>query len=86
MHYRSERYGPQRLRAELQQKGVASDIIAAALDEHGNQELEQARAIWKRKFGSPPQDPMNKQLRFLISRGFSVGVIYKVVGGEDDDF
>lgn len=88
VHYRSERYGPQRLRAELQQKGVASDIIAAALDEHGNQELEQARAIWKRKFGSPPQDPKekNKQLRFLISRGFSVGVIYKVVGGEDDDF
>ncbi|MEJ2792917.1 recombination regulator RecX [Iodobacter sp. LRB] len=86
--YRSQRYGPQRLRAELQQKGVSSDIISSVMEEHGNTELEQARALWRRKFGSPPKDPKekNKQLRFLISRGFSVSVIYKVVGGEDEDY
>ncbi|MEN9658321.1 MAG: hypothetical protein RL571_1786 [Pseudomonadota bacterium] len=87
--YRSARYGPQRLRAELQQKGVANDIISTVMEEHGDDELAQARALWRKRFGSPPQNPKekNKQLRFLISRGFSVSVIYKVVGGaEDDDF
>ncbi|AZN36372.1 recombination regulator RecX [Iodobacter ciconiae] len=86
--YRSQRYGPQRLRAELQQKGVSGEIISAVMEEHGNTELEQARALWHKKFGTVPRDikEKNKQLRFLVSRGFSVSVIYRVVGGEDDSF
>ncbi len=85
-HYRSQRYGTRRLVAELRQKGVASDIISTTLENLDTDEFATARALWLRKFGQPPQDAKEraKQLRFLAARGFSTGVIYRVVGGEDD--
>ncbi|GGP24656.1 recombination regulator RecX [Silvimonas amylolytica] len=85
-HYRSQRYGTRRLVAELRQKGVSSDIISNTLENLETDEFTTARALWLRKFGQPPQDAKEraKQLRFLAARGFSTGVIYRVVGGEDD--
>ena len=87
VRYRSERYGPQRLKAELRQKGVADELIRETLSEAADDEEAQARALWLRKFGTPPaeQKERARQLRFLAGRGFSLSVIYKVVGGESND-
>ncbi len=88
-HFRSQRYGPGRLKQELRQKGVASVLIEQSLEQVADQEEATARRLWQKKFGQPPQDAKEraKQLRFLASRGFSTGVIYKVVqgGGMDED-
>lgn len=87
-HFRSQRYGTRRLAAELRQKGVSSELITETLENMEGDELSKARALWQRKFGQLPQDQKEraKQLRFLAGRGFSTDVIYRVVGGEEDNF
>jgi regulatory protein len=37
--------------------------------------------VWQRRFGAVPQDAKEKakQMRFLLSRGFSMDVIVKVL-------
>lgn len=85
-HQRGNRYGTRRLRQELRQKGVADETIAAALEEIAQSEESRARAVWQKKFGSPPVDNREKvrQLRFLAARGFPLAVIYKVIGTCED--
>ncbi|WP_373975818.1 recombination regulator RecX [Chitinibacter sp. SCUT-21] len=86
-HYRSQRYGQARLKQELRQRGVASDIIEASLEAVADNEEATARRLWRKKFGQAPVDAKEraKQLRFLASRGFSTAVIYRVVSGDVDD-
>lgn len=87
-HYRANRYGSRRVRQELQNKGVASELIDAVLAETSMQEEEAtARSIWSRKFGQLPTTPKEKarQMRFLASRGFAYEIIYKIVGGIEDE-
>ncbi|WP_035051910.1 recombination regulator RecX [Andreprevotia chitinilytica] len=83
---RASRYGPNRLRAELRQKGVDSEQIESAIAGTEEDELARANAVWRRKFPNPPSDAAEraKQLRFLAARGFSLDVIYRIVGGEFD--
>jgi regulatory protein len=49
-------------------------------------ELERAREIWRKKFGAPPADTIEsgRQMRFLLSRGFTAEVVGRVVKGRDD--
>jgi regulatory protein len=63
------------------QKGIAEELIDAALPALKESELEAAREVWKKKFGVPPQDQKEKakQMRFLQSRGFSMAAIFKVL-------
>ncbi|WP_410497905.1 recombination regulator RecX [Chitinibacter sp. S2-10] len=86
-HYRSQRYGLGRLKQELRQKGITSDIIDASIEAVADQEEETARRLWRKKFGQVAQDPKEraKQLRFLASRGFSTAVIYRVVSAGEDE-
>ncbi|HLY95961.1 MAG TPA: recombination regulator RecX [Sideroxyarcus sp.] len=86
------RFGTQRIAHELRQKGIAEHLIADALPQLRETELEAAREVWQKKFGVLPQDAKEKarQIRFLQSRGFSLGVTLKVLklssateGGED---
>lgn len=88
VRYRSERYGPQRLKAELRQKGVAEELISSALSEAADDEEAQARALWQKKFGHPASDAKEKarQLRFLAARGFSLSVIYRVTSGDHESY
>lgn len=76
------RLGGGRLRRELGERGVSSDIVAAVLEEAlPEDELTRARAVWKKKFGAPPQDRNEwaRQARFLQTRGFAVEVIRKLL-------
>jgi regulatory protein len=75
------RFGTQRIAHELRQKGIPENLIADALPQLKETELDAARKVWQRKFGVLPQDAKEKakQIRFLQSRGFSMEVIFKVL-------
>ncbi len=85
VHIRRSRFGTQRITHELRQKGIAEELICAALPELKDSELEAARVVWKKKFGAAPQDEKQKakQVRFLQSRGFSLDAIFKVLRFDD---
>lgn len=81
MHTKRRRFGTQRIAHELRQKGIADDLIDAALPVLKETELAAAREVWQKKFGAAPQDANEKakQARFLQSRGFSMDVVFKVL-------
>ncbi|OGS95422.1 MAG: recombination regulator RecX [Gallionellales bacterium RIFCSPLOWO2_02_FULL_57_47] len=86
LHTKRLRFGMQRITHELRQKGIAEELISAALPALKESELEAARVVWQRKFGTLPQDAREKarQIRFLQSRGFGVDVIFQVLRSEPD--
>ena len=81
LHAKRNRFGTQRITHELRQKGIAEELIAAALPALKESELEAARDVWQKKFGAAPQDAKEKsrQIRFLQSRGFGFEVIFQVL-------
>lgn len=83
---RSARFGTQRITHELRQKGISDELISAAIPQMKEGELDAARAVWQRKFATPPQDQKEKakQVRFLQSRGFSMDIIFKVMRIEEE--
>lgn len=83
---RRSKYGLQRIVHELKEKGVGAEAVAATLPELRESELERARTVWTKKFGVLPQDAREraKQMRFMMSRGFSSGIIGKVLQGSGD--
>jgi regulatory protein len=86
-HRRAGRYGSTRLKMELQQQGVAGELVAATVASAKLDELAQAREVFARKFGEPADTPegRNKQAAFLLRRGFPSGVVARVMRGGDDD-
>jgi len=85
VHAKRSRFGTQRITHELRQKGIAEELISAALPALKESELAAARDVWQRKFGTAPQDEKEKakQVRFLQSRGFSLDAIFKVLRLDD---
>ena len=74
-------YGPLRIQQELQERGVNRDDIDQALDEAGYDWQDQLEALWQRKFGIQPTDHKEKakQGRFLLYRGFSMGMVSQLI-------
>jgi len=81
LHAKRSRFGTQRIAHDLRQKGIPEELIEAALPALKESELEAARSVWQRKFGTLPQDAKEKarQMRFLQSRGFGFEVIFQVL-------
>ena len=81
LHARRPRFGTQRITHEMRQKGISDELIEQALPSLKETELESARGVWQRKFGSLPQDAKERarQMRFMQSRGFSMDAIFKVL-------
>ncbi len=81
INQRRGRFGARRIAHELRQKGIGDDLLHAALPQLKETELETARAVWRKKFSSPPHDAKEKarQIRFLQSRGFDLETISRVV-------
>ena len=82
---RRRRFGATRILHELREKGVSESALAMAQSRLKASELEAARAVWKKKFGSLPASPQEraKQARFLAGRGFSAEVVHRVLKGEE---
>jgi regulatory protein len=78
---RRRRFGAARILHELREKGVSEAALAAAQAQLKDGEVEAARAVWKKKFGSLPAtlEERAKQSRFLASRGFSAEVVHQVL-------
>ena len=79
--------GPQRIRRELEDLGVAGELVGEALA-NGPDWGQLAREIRARRFGAePPQGwpEKAKQGRFLQYRGFSPDHIRSALGAPDPD-
>ena len=89
LHRRAPKLGAQRIRHELQAKGLGPEVVAEAVEQLRTTEVVRARAVWRKKFGDPPADAAEraKQMRFLATRGFGGDAIRKVVSRtSDEDF
>jgi len=76
-------HGPIRIRYELRELGVATDLIASGLDSQDVDWGVLAGEVRRRKFGTkvPPTYPLRaKQMRFLQYRGFSTDQIRAAFG------
>jgi regulatory protein len=84
---RRRRFGAARIIHELREKGVSDASLAAAQSRLKDSEVEAARAVWKKKFGSLPTTLVEraKQSRFLASRGFSAEVVHAVLKKSCED-
>jgi regulatory protein len=86
-HVRQRKFGANRIANELREKGVADNLIAEALMTVKENELENAKHIWQKKYNEVPtsREDWARQARFLQSRGFSFEVINKVLANKSDD-
>jgi regulatory protein len=79
VHYRRQKgYGPVRIRAELNVRGVSEDMIEDHLKIADNAWLTSVRAVWRKRFkGVVPNDKRTRaeQQRFLQYRGFTLDQI-----------
>jgi regulatory protein len=81
------RYGMQRISHELRERGISESLINDSLPQLKETELEAAREVWLKKFGTAPLDENEKakQVRFLQSRGFAMDVVFKVLRGLESE-
>ena len=84
---RSPKLGAARIRQELHARGLDQHIVAAAVASLQATELERAREVWRKKFGTLATDAAERvrQMRFLASRGFAPEAIRKVTDGGLED-
>jgi regulatory protein len=65
----------------LKARGVDGDAAADALTGVDVDDLDAMVALWRRRFGAPPENDREKarQVRFLQSRGFSLSAIFRLL-------
>lgn len=87
IYRRAGKLGAARIKQELTSKGLSGESVTQALDQLRSTELERAREVWRKKFGTPPADASERarQMRFLITRGFGAETVRRVVQGADED-
>jgi len=83
LRQQNEKHGQRRVRQDLSQKGIAKDIIQQAV-EAGYAEVNEealARQHLERKRIRKPENQKEtaRVMRRLVTAGFSVGVIYKIL-------
>jgi len=85
VHARRGRYGPARIRRDLEARGVSRELVVSAVAGLKAGELEAARSVWQKKFRQPAANAAEraKQARFLLGRGFSTEVIGKLLRSRD---
>jgi regulatory protein len=83
LRHENEKLGQRRVKQDLQQKGVAKDLIAETLESRYGQTNEEAlaREHLERKRIPKPESPKEtaRVMRRLVAAGFSTGVIYKIL-------
>ncbi|ATQ74988.1 MULTISPECIES: recombination regulator RecX [Massilia] len=87
IHRRSARFGNSRIMAELQSHGVKGEALQELKAGLADSETARACEVWQRKFGTVASDPAerNKQMRFLMQRGFSQRAVRAAMQGRDPD-
>lgn len=66
---------------------MSADAIARATGDARATEVARARDAWRRRFGVPPANALEKakQMRFLRGRGFSSEAIRAAMGTREDE-
>jgi len=76
-------FGELKIRYELRNKGIHGDIIESSIQKHISDEKSYARALEmaKKKYENEPKDEKTKAkiARFLFSKGYKEGTIFKVL-------
>lgn len=87
IHRRSARFGNSRIMAELQSHGVKGEALQELKAGLADSEMARAREVWERKYGTVASDPAerNKQMRFLMQRGFSQRAVKAAMQGRDPE-
>lgn len=77
---RGQRYGTARVMFELRQKGVEPENLESIAQQLRNTEWSRIQEVWKKRFDSLPDSPEQtaRQQRFLLQRGFSAELIYRL--------
>ncbi|HSG92580.1 MAG TPA: recombination regulator RecX [Methylotenera sp.] len=85
VHARQSKFGSAKIAHELREKGVADELIANAIEQVKDNELENATEVWRKKFKAGPKnrEEWAKQARFLQSRGFGFDMIKKVLNAAE---
>lgn len=81
VHARKAKFGASKVAHELREKGVADELVADAVAQLKENELDNARNVWRKKFKAPPanREEWAKQARFMQSRGFGFETIKKIL-------
>ena len=83
LRQQNEKLGERRVRQDLKQKGVGSELFAETLEARYGQTNEEAlaREHLERKRIRKPENPKEtaRVMRRLVTAGFSTGVIYKIL-------
>lgn len=81
VHARRGRYGPARIRRDLEAKGVSAELVGSTVAGLKAGEFEAARLVWQKKFREPATNAAERarQARFLLGRGFSSEVIKQLL-------
>ena len=76
-----ERGSSARIRHEMARRGLPADVIATATAGLEAGDLQAALALWRKRFGSIATEraERERQLRFLLNRGFSRSIALKVL-------
>ncbi len=87
IHRRAARFGNSRIVAELQSHGINGEALHDLKADLSGSEIARACEVWQRKFGTGAADAAerNKQMRFLMQRGFSQCAIRAAMQGADLD-
>ncbi|WP_322014930.1 recombination regulator RecX [Paraburkholderia sp. J12] len=88
VHRRAARLGATRIVSELKRHAVGDTLVEEVSAQLRETELVRARAVWQKKYGQLPETPAERarQARFLAARGFSMGIIGKILKGIEDDW
>lgn len=87
IHRRSGRFGNSRIVAELQSHGVKGEALQELKTGLADSETARACEVWERKYGEVATDPKerNKQMRFMMMRGFSQRAVQAAMKGASLD-
>ena len=80
---KSDRYGSLKIVDELKQNGIELETVDRLKAQLKQTDAQRAWDLWDRKFGVPAEDQKNKskQMRYLVSKGFPLDIVSKIVSG-----
>jgi regulatory protein len=81
---KSERYGSRRIVDELKQNGIDQETVSRLKDDLKESDAQRAHDLWQKKLdGLVPIDQKDraKQMRYLVSKGFPLDQVSKIITG-----
>ena len=84
---RRRRFGASRIAHELREKGVSDAAVAGAKSQLMETELDAARNVWMKKFGTRAANASERarQIRFMQGRGFSLDTVLRIMKHDAGD-